>query len=145
MIGCLQRKNEHTANSPRKKSQVQVKVDKAKKPKLELSSDDSDDQFMSVSLMPPRYTYSARKRVRDSYTSNLDGSIFQSPSTIKSGSSKSNGSGHKDACEYCHKQENSAGVTEDFLSCGSCNAKSKRLLLCLCTLFIPLINVIIQF
>jgi len=107
---------------------------KGKKLKLNTTvkvENESDDLQLRVSHEPPRYTYASKRR---SYSSSYSTSSECKRKITKEAvteqdsfeiiSVAANG-GKGNECAYCRKEKNSIGNSEDFLSCGSCNAKSK--------------------
>ncbi|ODN00675.1 Atherin [Orchesella cincta] len=104
---------------------------KGKKQKLstpvKIENEPDDLQLLRVNHEPPRFTYAFKRR---SYSSNCSSSSQSTiateevtlPDLLESSDSIANGE-RVEECVYCRKEKNSIGDSEDFLSCGSCNAK----------------------
>lgn len=108
---------------------------KQKKLKLDPASNETDEPAVALSRNPPRYTYSSKKRTKEPEFGETDDSMERVFKKISKGDSEKlvapdNSNGHLSECAYCKQENNATGDPEDFLSCGTCNAKSNSSRFC---------------
>ncbi|CAL8095220.1 unnamed protein product [Orchesella dallaii] len=121
------RKNVSTNLPDEEKSSPTAKGKKQKLSVPIIADNESEDLQFRVSHEPARFTYASKRR---SYSSSCNRSSKSPvtknqivvPENYEASNFNSNGE-RVNECVYCRKEKNATGNSEDFLSCGSCNAK----------------------